>query len=562
MNKISKVCNIQKFIIFVPLLLYIIGCNDRHPGEIISKATSLVVQNPDNALFEIDKIISPNDLPDDLLADYAWIQACAHNKTGWSMIDDSLVVKSANYYEKNDIKDRLPDVYELVAKYYLANNNTSKAIEAYDKGLLHAKQLGDSIQIAEFYLNKGMLYRDNYNNEEAIYNLRQSLNYNSTSMSHFLLALCKNREKRLADRDNNFEIAIEKALTQEQDTLTAAHYLRNYAQLLQGQGKYRDAINKIQQIYSLSDYSRNVFMNHIVMAESHLSLRNIDSAKYYLSLAESSRFNRSFRTDTHAYMDTENQLALLRGIINYADKGIVDNSEIGRFNDSIFSTMVEKEQILQARRVSQSLLERQNFQLLIKQQKTIFWVIVGGLSAIMLILLLLVYLHNKRRQLVDAQEKIETLSRLAYETSNEKNGNGHFFKKILLQQLGIIRIIAQTPTESNQELIRQMARITNKDVSVDTLLDWNTLYQVIDSIYDGFYSKLKNNYSTLLSEKEIQLCCLLCADFSSKEISVVTQQSIPTIYQRKTSIRKKLKMDEAEDIISSLKNSFSHSDPI
>lgn len=562
MNKIHKVCNVQKFIIFTSLLLCIIGCSDRQSGEILSKAILLVHQSPDSALLEINKIISPNDLPDDLSADYGWIQAYAHNKTGWSMIDDSMIVKSANYYEKNDIKNRYPYVYELVAKYYQANSNTPKAIEAYDKGLLYAKQLGDSIQIAEFYLNKGMLYRDNYNNEDAIYNFQQSLNYNSTSISYFLIALCENREKRFTDRDSNFEIAIEKALIQEHDTLTAAHYLRNYAQLLQGQGKYREAINKIQQIYSLSDYSRNVFMNHIVMAESHLSLRNIDSAKYYLSLAESSRFNRSFGTDTHAYMDTENQLALLRGIINYADKGIVDNSEIGRFNDSVFSAMVEKERILQARRASQSLLERQNFQLLIQQQKIVFAIVIGGLLVIITLLLLFAYLRSKKRQLADAEERIETLSRLVNEASYVEKGDNHFFKKILLQQLGIIRIIAQTPTESNQELIRQMARISNKDISVDTLLDWNTLYQVIDSIYDGFYSKLKNSYGSLISEKEIQLCCLLCAGFSSKEISVVTQQSIPTIYQRKTSIRRKLKMDEAEDIISSLKNSFSNSDPI
>ena len=52
-----------------------------------------------------------------------------------------------------------------------------------------------------------------------------------------------------------------------------------------------------------------------------------------------------------------------------------------------------------------------------------------------------------------------------------------------------------------------------------------------------------------LSEKEIQLCCLLCAGFSTKEISVVTQQSVRTIYQRKTDIRHKLGMDEKEDIV-------------
>lgn len=548
----DKADTIQKFIIGGILLLHIAGCSDRHPEEIISKATLLLPQNPDSALLEINKIIFPNDLPAGLLADYGWVQADAHNKIGWSMIDDSLVVKSANYYEKNDNKDRLPSIYELVAAYYLANNNNLKATEAYDKGILYAKQLGDSIQTAEFYFHKGMLYRNNYSYDEAIYNFRQSINYNSVSMSYFVLALCENREKRIEARDNYFEIAVEKALSRERDTLMAAHYLRNYAQLLQEQGKYQEAIKTIQQTYSLSDYYRNVFMNHIVMAEIYLSLGNLDSAKSYLKLAENSRSNRSFGTGPYIQMDTENQLALLRGIINYTDKGVIDNSEIGRFNDSILSSTIEKEKILQAKRASQSFVERQNLQLLINRQTTLFWVAISGLLLIIFILLLLVYLYNKRRQLADAEDRIETLSRLVNETSDDEKEGGGFFKKMLLQQLGIIRIIAQSPTESNQKLMRQMAGITNKDISVDTLLDWNSLYQIIDSIYSGFYSTLKNTYGSLLNEKEIQLCCLLCAGFSSKEISVVTQQSIPTIYQRKTSIRKKLRMDEAEDIISNL----------
>ncbi|MDR1056761.1 MAG: hypothetical protein LBL90_13325 [Prevotellaceae bacterium] len=557
-----KAYNIQKFIVFAISLLCIVGCGDRHSREIISKATLLAPQNPDSALSEINKIISPNNLPIGLLADYGWIQAYAHDKIGWSMIDDSLIVKSVDYYEINDDKDKLPFAYELVAKYYLSNNNNQKATEIYDKGLLYSKQSGDSSQIAEFYFNKGVLYRNINNIDEATYNFRQSINYNSTSKSYFMLALCESREKRFEAMDKNFEIAVEKVLSQEKDTLQAAHYLRNYAQILKKQRKYKEAIEKIRFTQYLSDYYKNNFMNHIVMAEIYLSLNNLDSAKYYLNRAENSRFNRSFETDTHVYMDTENQLALLRGTINYVDKGIVDNSAIGRFNDSVFSSMIDKEKVLLSKRTSQSLLERKNFQLLIYQQKTIFGIIIGGLLVIIIIFLLFLYLRNKKRQLADAEGRIETLSRLVGETSNIEVENNIFFKKILLQQLGIIRIIAQAPTESNQELIRQMTRITNKDVSVDTLLDWSTLYQVIDSIYDGFYSKLNKMHRSLLSEKEIQLCCLLCAGFSSKEISVVTQQSIPTIYQRKTSIRKKIKMDEAEDIISNLKNNFPNSEPV
>jgi DNA-binding CsgD family transcriptional regulator len=49
--------------------------------------------------------------------------------------------------------------------------------------------------------------------------------------------------------------------------------------------------------------------------------------------------------------------------------------------------------------------------------------------------------------------------------------------------------------------------------------------------------------------KEINICCLLCANFSTKEIGILTQQSDATIYVRKTSIRKKINANEKQDIV-------------
>lgn len=539
------------------------GCDNKHSEQIIYRASSMLVQNPDSALKEIAQITYPTKLSAELLANYGWIQAYVHNKKGSSMIDDSLIISSAEYYEQNIDKDKLPYIYKLVAKYYISNDNPIKAIDAYDRGLLYSKQLGDSAQIASFYLEMGMLYKNIKNNEDAIYNFRQSVNYKTASIAYYMLALTEDRESKLETVESYFKSAIENALIQECDTLLAAHYLRNYAQVLQGQKKYKEAIEKIKRTYSLSDYYRHLFMNHIIMAEIYLSLGKLDSAKYYLSQAEDARHNRSFGADTHRHIDTENQLALLGGIINYADRGIIDNTNIRRFNDSIFTVINDHEMLLQAKRASQSLLEQQNFQLSMRQQRVIFRFISGGLFGVIIILTLYFYLRNKTRQLAEAEDRIETLSRLISDTSDVADESSrNFFKKILLQQLGIIRLIAKVPTESNQELIRQMARITNNNIPVDSLLDWNSLYQIIDSIYDRFHAKLTLYYGTLLTEKEIQLCCLILAGFTSKEISVVTQQSIPTIYQRKTSIRKKLKMDEAEEIILNLRNKISNSDNI
>ena len=119
------------------------------------------------------------------------------------------------------------------------------------------------------------------------------------------------------------------------------------------------------------------------------------------------------------------------------------------------------------------------------------------------------------------------------------------------------------------------------ETTANALIDWQSIYQTIDLVYDGFYTRLVEKYGDkglsekrqsdpyreadcstagilevpstkeqrpLLNEKEIQLCCLLKADFSTKEINMLTRQSLQTIYQRKTQVRQKLNLAEAEDI--------------
>ena len=78
---------------------------------------------------------------------------------------------------------------------------------------------------------------------------------------------------------------------------------------------------------------------------------------------------------------------------------------------------------------------------------------------------------------------------------------------------------------------------------------WKRDCQTIDYIYEGFYTRIKQKYGDLLNEKELQLCCLLKANFSTKEISIVSSQGVRTVYQRKSVIRQKLGMEEKGDIV-------------
>ena len=150
-----------------------------------------------------------------------------------------------------------------------------------------------------------------------------------------------------------------------------------------------------------------------------------------------------------------------------------------------------------------------------------------------------------KRMLAEAEKATEE------NTVNEqtKTEDDAFFKKILLQQLGIIRLVAGTPTNQNQALLKRISGISGGEIPTDSLLVWSDLYPVIDRLYDNFHTRLINQYGDTLTEKEVQICCLLCAGFSTKEIGVITGQSDATIYVRKTSIRKKIGAAEGQDIV-------------
>ena len=207
--------------------------------------------------------------------------------------------------------------------------------------------------------------------------------------------------------------------------------------------------------------------------------------------------------------------------------------------------------------------------------------------------LLSVYLYRRRqRLLLEKEEEIETLREIINKglsdkvpsdqvpSTKEADGN---VRKLMLQQLGVIKTIAGTPTEANQQLLARLMALNEE--TANALIDWQSIYQTIDLVYDGFYTRLVEKYGDkgpidkgqsdpyreadrstagrlevpstkeqgpLLNEKEIQLCCLLKADFSTKEINMLTRQSLQTIYQRKTQIRQKLNLAEGEDITTSI----------
>ena len=532
-------------------VLALAACAEALPSQRIQieKAEQMLQQNAEEAIALLRSVKDPEILPDSLRARFALAMGQAHYNAHWVMNEDSLLLYALDYYGRPDVRDTLQllRTYKLAAHYFYDSERYKEATEMMTEGNRIAALRGDTAARLDLLRSVANIGEGN-DDFEGLIRLQKQLiaiepdstrrysNYNSLAISYYC-----------ANQNDSALLALRKAtecLYTSADSLKALYYvMRNYADILSDSGKNQEAINL--QRHSLQEYkeTKHPFesLSYYALSRYFLNMGQVDSARYYIQMGDSVR---------SPYIDQDLSLAnfylVQKTLMNYIDSRSFTIRDVAFFSNRLYNNFIRDQRVIAQKGKVQLLLQQQNMNLQLEKQKerTFF---VGVVALCILLLLTVVwYLQRRKHLLVEKEEELEALRRLLHETEGDESGNNDkFVKKMLLQQLGLIRIVATNPSS---ELLVQMGRIANKDVAVDDLLVWSDLYKTIDMVHDGFYTRISQKYGNILNEKELQLCCLLKSDFSTKEISVVIQQSIRTVYQRKTVIRQKLGMEEKEDI--------------
>ena len=86
-------------IISLIFMVVLTGCNHKEYNKIL-KAESLIESNRDSAMLLLNEVTQIELLPDSLQALYWLCIANIHANNHQSLVEDSLILKSANYYEK------------------------------------------------------------------------------------------------------------------------------------------------------------------------------------------------------------------------------------------------------------------------------------------------------------------------------------------------------------------------------------------------------------------------------------------------------------------------------
>lgn len=152
-------------------------------------------------------------------------------------------------------------------------------------------------------------------------------------------------------------------------------------------------------------------------------------------------------------------------------------------------------------------------------------------------------------------EQIEQIDRLRSDAESLKSKNQEYQRKIdeyvQLAEQNKDRVI-KLEKLSNQNLLlkaRESFLINYINSHVDFFknlrenpcqsLDWLLLFESLDVLHNGFYSRLRKEFSSL-KEMDLQVCCLIKAGLTTSQIADVFCISSPSVTKKKSRIRERI----------------------
>ena len=542
------------FYILIALVLLMVACG-RPSGNAplsaeLQRAEDLMYPHPDSALHILQAMTPPED---------------ELNRATWA-----LLLTQAKY--KCDVKQS-DSLLNIAHDYFMKRDNAQrKALVLYHKGVFpNEKNQVDSalpyyLQASEFVENSNdfKLSYLIYNHIGTIYRFRNLENYtldfyekaNKVALlsqdsyyindSYINLARVNAMQKKYENAIKFYIMVIELAKeNNDQKNLVIA--LTELAGVHLREKNYSKAIHNLYDALRITPSDQI----HYILGHAYYRINETDSAYYYLNKAINAESIYTIRSAYQILCNLSKKTGDYKKNAEYTVK-------LWKINDSINKIDRNKALIeMQEKYDQQRVKDEMTTKMALQQQRTWMAVCIGIviIIAISSFIAYRIRIRNKERitRLAEAEERIETLNHLLEEAQKEPSPDAGqddtFFKRILLQQLGIIRMVANTPTAQNQALLRRLAETGNDEMPAEELIVWEDLYPIIDRLYDNFYTRLMERFGSVLTDKEVQTCCLLCAGFSTKEIAVITRQASGTVYVRKTSARQKMGAPEGADIV-------------
>nr|WP_304610327.1 helix-turn-helix domain-containing protein [Muribaculum intestinale] len=520
----------------------------------LDDAEKLMWTNVDSAMAMLDNIDPSYLKVDSLRAKYHYLVAFGHMRQNRSMIGDSLVAFAHNYYRGKDItRDIRSGTAYAWYKFWVGD--TPGAITMLDS-IVSLSNIPDSL-IAPTLRIRVLLGASEYQGNTLIPYARRLMTIETDTPrqieAKYMLLSAYEYAEQLDSALMLSEELIEYARSHNWGDKQFIFELER-AQILGEMGRTAESDEVVEGIFRKSSPNNGAAdYLHMQLAMNALNSGNLSRAAKELAVADS--FAAKFRKEDDTYYRSYSNL--LRSMIDFKQNGKMKLVHVNGLNNR------QQERYNRAKasqwESERSSLHQQGRALALKaesEHKTVVILVITLFAFLILASAVWIIRHRRHRER-ENEERAEALQKMVDELKSapaQVQTESHTptaLRRAMLQQLGIIKMVAETPTEQNREMLRKISSIESD--TEGELVNWNNVFELINTLYSGFYDKLHGAYGETLTPKEEQIIVLMIAGFSTKEISVITGQTTSTIYVRKSSIRKKLGVPEKEDIVTFLR---------
>ena len=546
---------ITLYIICAVIGLCVASCtksSSRHNKE-INEAERLMQTDVDSAMSILDDIEPAYLNEDSLSAKYHYLRAFGHMRQNRSMIGDSLVGFAHNYYREKDVaRDIRSGTAYAWYKFWVGD--TPGAIAMLDS-IVSLSDVPDSLMAPTLRI-RVLLGASEYQGDTLIPFARRLKAIETDTLrrieAEYMLLAAYEYAQKLDSALLLSEELIEYARSHKWGDKQFMFELER-AQILGEMGRTEESNEVVEGIFRKSSPDNGAAdYLHMQLAMNALNSGNIGLAGKELAIADS--FAVKFRKEDDTYYRSYSNL--LRAMIDFKQNGKMRLAHVTGLNNR------QRERYNRAKasqwESERSALQQQGRALALKAEnrhKTVVILVIALIAFLITVCAVWIIRHRRLRER-ENEERAEALQKMVDELKaapapvQSEVHTPEALRRAMLQQLGIIKMVAETPTEQNREMLRKISSIESD--TGGELVNWNNVFELINTLYAGFYDTLQADYGEVLTAKEKQIIVLMVAGFSTKEISVITGQTTSTIYVRKSSIRKKLGVPEKEDIVAFL----------
>lgn len=563
----------------------------------------LLANNPDSLANLLENDIDPFLLTDIERADYGWWLTNAHRRQNRSLINDTLIFYTLDYYKTID-SPRLSGTYLLAAEQVNSSGNQLLERRSIIEEALELSRIKkDTAMVIETIARLANTY-DLGEDVDRLQELIQITKDFSNNMSdiHSIVLLMRLYTRTLELDSVGVYSAMGMKMAREQN-MPYLDYLfsREYSKYLNFKGRDKEALEVLKALEGRMQVGNELMLNYIV---TWGGLNNMDSVQVYIDSMKVLMNENRYKAFDEVYL-VDIILTNLENTLKARNGKKISMYDMGSSPDRMLSYSRNMIKADRERQFMQNKLLKEKLMLDIERGKLKQRSLWGGIILLMIVaVMIFIYqrkLLKKERIVQQAKEQLRLRSLQLSENESIINKNEELIKELSeqLDESGDYQQEINVLVEENKKLdqnnkllqkdIEQYSKsiiLKDEELSVyeqlmehnsklqererfltvqliahTPVLDklskkpryieesqWPEIFQAVNQLFDGFTYRLHTNFSTLTDE-DIRYCTLIRLRLSTSVISTLTGISPSSVTKRKQRIKEKMNQQHPDEIL-------------